>query len=55
VLSGHATHAEVEGTMGRFPSPIHLVQPEADVENIGLAPGTPIAFVSRTTLSAGGN
>jgi 4-hydroxy-3-methylbut-2-en-1-yl diphosphate reductase len=51
VLIGHAGHPEVEGTMGRIPSPIYLVQSEADVENIDLAPDTPIAYVSQTTLS----
>jgi 4-hydroxy-3-methylbut-2-en-1-yl diphosphate reductase len=51
VLIGHAGHPEVEGTIGRIPSPIYLVQSEADVENIDLAPDTPIAYVSQTTLS----
>ena len=51
VLIGHAGHPEVAGTMGRIPGPIHLVQSEADVENIDLAADTPIAYVSQTTLS----
>jgi 4-hydroxy-3-methylbut-2-enyl diphosphate reductase len=51
VLIGHAGHPEVEGTMGRIPGPIHLVQSEADVENIGLPADTPIAYISQTTLS----
>jgi 4-hydroxy-3-methylbut-2-en-1-yl diphosphate reductase len=51
ILIGHANHPEVEGTMGRIPGPIHLVQSEADVENLDLAPNAPIAYVSQTTLS----
>jgi 4-hydroxy-3-methylbut-2-en-1-yl diphosphate reductase len=51
ILIGHASHPEVEGTMGRIPGPIHLVQSEADVENLDLAPNAPIAYVSQTTLS----
>ncbi|HUB64936.1 MAG TPA: 4-hydroxy-3-methylbut-2-enyl diphosphate reductase [Methylocella sp.] len=51
VLIGHAGHPEVVGTMGRIPGPIHLVQSEADVETLDLAPSTPMAYVSQTTLS----
>lgn len=51
VLIGHAGHPEVEATLGRIPGPIHLVQSEADVENLDLAPDTSIAYVSQTTLS----
>ena len=51
VLIGHAGHPEVEATIGRIPGPIHLVQSEADVENLDLAPDISIAYVSQTTLS----
>lgn len=51
VLIGHAGHPEVEGTMGRVPGPVHLVQSEADVDTLDLAPNTPLAYVSQTTLS----
>ncbi|WP_026607682.1 4-hydroxy-3-methylbut-2-enyl diphosphate reductase [Methylocapsa acidiphila] len=51
VLIGHAGHPEVEGTMGRIPGPVHLVQCEADVEALALAPDEPLAYVSQTTLS----
>jgi len=51
VLISHAGHPEVEATIGRIPGPIHLVQSEADVENLDLAPDTSIAYVSQTTLS----
>lgn len=51
VLIGHAGHPEVEGTMGRIPGPVHLVQSEADVEQLALATDTPLAYVTQTTLS----
>lgn len=51
VLIGHAGHPEVEGTVGRIPARVHLVQSEADVQKLDLAPDTPIAYVSQTTLS----
>jgi 4-hydroxy-3-methylbut-2-enyl diphosphate reductase len=51
VLVGHAGHAEVEGTIGQIPGPVHLVQTVEDVAR--LAPGTPdrLAYVTQTTLS----
>jgi 4-hydroxy-3-methylbut-2-en-1-yl diphosphate reductase len=51
VLIGHADHPEVEGTMGRVPGPIHLVQTEADVAKLDLPANTSIAYISQTTLS----
>ncbi len=51
VLVGHAGHPEVEGTMGRIPGPVHLVQSEGDVEKLDLATDTPLAYVTQTTLS----
>jgi 4-hydroxy-3-methylbut-2-en-1-yl diphosphate reductase len=51
VLIGHAGHPEVEGTMGRIPGPVHLVQSEADVAVLDLSPDTPLAYVTQTTLS----
>ncbi len=51
VLIGHAGHPEVEGTMGRIPGNIYLVQTEADVANLDLSPNTPMAYISQTTLS----
>ncbi len=51
VLIGHAGHPEVEGTMGRIPGTVHLVQSEADVEKLDLPADTPLAYVTQTTLS----
>src|SRR4029453_13481373 len=51
ILIGHAGHPEVEGTMGQIPSPVILGQSEADVGALKLAPDTPVAYVTQTTLS----
>ena len=51
VLIGHAGHPEVEGTMGRIPGAVHLVQSEEDVAALELAEDTPLAYVTQTTLS----
>ncbi|ALF59332.1 4-hydroxy-3-methylbut-2-enyl diphosphate reductase [Psychrobacter urativorans] len=55
VLIGHAGHPEVEGTMGRFShrhgGHIHLVENEADVENLTVQDAERLAFVTQTTLS----
>ena len=51
VLIGHQGHAEVDGTMGQVPAPIHLVQSVEDVAALPLADDTPIAYVTQTTLS----
>jgi 4-hydroxy-3-methylbut-2-enyl diphosphate reductase len=51
ILIGHAGHPEVEGTMGQIPSPVILVQSEADVDKLDLPVDTPVAYVTQTTLS----
>jgi 4-hydroxy-3-methylbut-2-enyl diphosphate reductase len=51
VLIGHAGHPEVEGTTGRIPAPVHLVQTEAEVAKLDIPRDTPIAYVTQTTLS----
>jgi 4-hydroxy-3-methylbut-2-enyl diphosphate reductase len=51
VLIGHAGHPEVEGTMGRIPGRVFLVQSVADVAALDLPAYAPLAYVSQTTLS----
>jgi 4-hydroxy-3-methylbut-2-enyl diphosphate reductase len=51
ILIGHAGHAEVIGTMGQIPGHVILVQDEAEVAGLELAPDTPVAYVTQTTLS----
>ncbi|WP_250436188.1 4-hydroxy-3-methylbut-2-enyl diphosphate reductase [Caballeronia sp. ATUFL_F2_KS9A] len=51
ILIGHAGHPEVEGTIGQIPGVVVLVQSEAEVATMTLAPDTPVAYVTQTTLS----
>lgn len=51
ILIGHEGHPEVEGTMGQIHGPVHLVESVEDVENLELPPGTPVAYITQTTLS----
>jgi 4-hydroxy-3-methylbut-2-enyl diphosphate reductase len=51
VLIGHAGHPEVEGTMGRIPARVHLVQDEAEVAALDIPIDAQIAYVTQTTLS----
>ncbi len=51
VLIGHAGHEEVVGTMGEAPEATILVQDVAEAEALDLAPDTPIAYITQTTLS----
>jgi 4-hydroxy-3-methylbut-2-enyl diphosphate reductase len=51
ILIGHAGHPEVEGTMGQVNAPVHLVQSEADIAQLGIPLDTPVAYVTQTTLS----
>lgn len=52
LLVGHAGHPEVVGTLGQLPvGAVHLVESEADIPRLSFPPGTPLAFVTQTTLS----
>lgn len=51
VLIGHAGHAEVEGTLGQIPAPVHLVASAADVAGLPLPDDAPVAYITQTTLS----
>lgn len=52
VLIGHAGHPEVIGTMGQVPAEaIVLVETEQAVAELDFDPGTPLAYISQTTLS----
>jgi 4-hydroxy-3-methylbut-2-enyl diphosphate reductase len=51
VLVGHAGHAEVEGTIGQIPGPVHLVQTVADVAMLQVGTPDMLAYVTQTTLS----
>jgi len=51
ILVGHAGHPEVEGTLGQIAGPVVLVQTEGDVDALDIAPETPVAYITQTTLS----
>jgi 4-hydroxy-3-methylbut-2-enyl diphosphate reductase len=52
VFVGHKGHPEVIGTFGQVPEGgMTLVETVADVETLDFAPGTPLAFLTQTTLS----
>jgi 4-hydroxy-3-methylbut-2-enyl diphosphate reductase len=51
ILIGHAGHEEVVGTMGEAPDAIVLVESVADAEQLQLAPGERVAYITQTTLS----
>ncbi|WP_296136791.1 4-hydroxy-3-methylbut-2-enyl diphosphate reductase [uncultured Tessaracoccus sp.] len=51
LLIGHDGHEEVEGTMGEAPTNTILVESPADVDDVELPDGAPVAWLSQTTLS----
>jgi 4-hydroxy-3-methylbut-2-enyl diphosphate reductase len=51
LLIGHAGHEEVVGTTGEAPDAITLVESAADAEALELPEGTPVAYITQTTLS----
>ena len=51
LLIGHADHEEVVGTMGEAPDATILVQDVEEAEALELPAGTPVAYVTQTTLS----
>jgi 4-hydroxy-3-methylbut-2-en-1-yl diphosphate reductase len=51
ILIGHEGHPEVEGTMGRIPGKVHLVQDVEDVAAMKVADPSKLAYVTQTTLS----
>ena len=51
VLIGHAGHEEVVGTMGEAPEATVLVESVEDAEALEVPVGTPLAYITQTTLS----
>jgi 4-hydroxy-3-methylbut-2-enyl diphosphate reductase len=51
ILIGHEGHPEVEGTMGRIPGKVHLVEDVEDVTRLPIADSAKVAYVTQTTLS----
>lgn len=51
LLIGHKGHPEVEGTFGRIPSSIYIVNDINEAKTIEVEPNKPIAYITQTTLS----
>jgi 4-hydroxy-3-methylbut-2-en-1-yl diphosphate reductase len=51
ILIGHPGHVEIEGTLGRIPGPVYLVENCEDVANLDIPDDTPVAYITQTTLS----
>lgn len=51
VLIGHRGHAEVEGTQGQIPGPVHIVATPTEVADLVVADAAKVAYVTQTTLS----
>jgi 4-hydroxy-3-methylbut-2-en-1-yl diphosphate reductase len=51
ILIGHEGHDEVIGTMGEAPEAILLVETPEEVDQLKIAEGTPLAYLTQTTLS----
>jgi 4-hydroxy-3-methylbut-2-enyl diphosphate reductase len=51
VVIGHPGHEEVEGTMGRVETEVHLVSDIAQVAALPMPADVPVAYVTQTTLS----
>ena len=51
VLIGHLGHAEVEGTIGQIPKPVHVVANEQEARELAVENPEKVAFITQTTLS----
>jgi 4-hydroxy-3-methylbut-2-enyl diphosphate reductase len=51
ILIGESDHPEVIGTLGQIPSPVVVVQTEAQVATLEFSQETPLAYITQTTLS----
>ena len=51
ILIGHLGHAEVEGTIGQIPKPVHVVANEQEARDLIIQNSDKVAFITQTTLS----
>jgi len=51
VLVGHASHEEVEGTIGEAPERIRVVERAEDVDGLEVRRGARVAYLTQTTLA----
>ncbi|MEP3231251.1 MAG: 4-hydroxy-3-methylbut-2-enyl diphosphate reductase [Hyphomicrobiales bacterium] len=51
VFIGHLGHAEVEGTVGQIPKPVHVIANEQEARDLIIQNPDKVAFITQTTLS----
>ena len=51
ILIGHKGHPEVEGTAGRVPGGVEVVETVEQIKNLGYSQDDKLAYVTQTTLS----
>ena len=51
VLVGHEGHEEIEGTAGEAPDRTHVIESVSQIDDLGLDPSEPVAYLTQTTLS----
>ena len=51
VLVGHVGHEEIEGTAGEAPERTFVVESSEEIDDLGLDPTEPVAYLTQTTLS----
>ena len=51
VLVGHTGHEEIEGTAGEAPERTYVVESAEQIDDLGLDPSEPVAYLTQTTLS----
>jgi 4-hydroxy-3-methylbut-2-enyl diphosphate reductase len=51
VLVGHEGHEEIEGTAGEAPATTSVIESIEQIDELGLEPDEPIAYLTQTTLS----
>jgi 4-hydroxy-3-methylbut-2-enyl diphosphate reductase len=51
IMVGHEGHPEIEGTLGRIPSKVHLISTADDVAKLEIKNPEKLAYITQTTLS----
>jgi 4-hydroxy-3-methylbut-2-enyl diphosphate reductase len=51
VLVGHEGHEEIEGTAGEAPNATSVIESTEQIDELGLDPDEPVAYLTQTTLS----
>jgi 4-hydroxy-3-methylbut-2-enyl diphosphate reductase len=51
VLVGHERHEEIEGTAGEAPAATTVIESAEQIDDLGLHPAEPVAYLTQTTLS----